>query len=215
MPMWNDHYTSGLFGRAVMDPTGGFLTAGLAMAGGAVSAAGTLAGGANAAQLGQMQQGAKQFESTQDVMNSAADIAGAQRSAIDIGQRANLLRSSAVASSAAGGVNAGTGSALTNEAQISSRGKYAAALDLFNGESASSSDLNKAAAAQYTGTMDLIGGQMQKKASTYAAVGTLASAGATAFKAYGGSMPNFGSGIDLSGFGFNPIAGVAGGPRIG
>lgn len=195
--------------NADFDPTGGILTAGLMLAGGAVSAAGTLAGGANAAQTGRMQQQGAEFQATQDKMNSAADIAGAQRSAIDVGQKANLLRSSAVASTAAGGVLTTSGSPLTNEADITSRGRYAAALDLFNGENAASSDLNKAAAAEYTGKMDLIGGQMQEKASKYAAIGTLASAGGTAFKAYGGAgPPSLSRGIDLSGFGFNPIAGA-------
>ena len=199
------------FANANFDPvTMTALTVGSALAGGAISAAGTLAGGANAAQMGQMQQTAAQFQATQDTMNSAADIAGAQRSAIDVAQKANLLRSSAVAHSAAGGVLTTSGSALTNESQIASRGKYASTLDLWNGQNAASGDLNKAAAAQLTGTMDLIGGQMQKKAATYSAIGTLASAGGTAFKAYGGGMPSLSRGIDLSGVGFNPIAGATG-----
>jgi len=164
-------------------------SAGATLAGGGLSAMGTLAGGSNAATTGRMQQQAQQFQATQDTMNSAADIAGAQRQAIDTGNKANLMRSSAVAGAAAGGVETNTGSAVTNQAQITARGRYAAALDLFNGQNAASSDLNKAAAAQYNGTMDLMGGQMQQEASEYAAAGTLAGAGGTAFKLFGGGGP--------------------------
>jgi hypothetical protein len=165
------------------------LAAGGTLVGGALSAAGTLAGGSNAAQMGKMQQQGEQFQATQDTMNSAADIAGAQCQAIDTGNKANLMRSSAVAGAAAGGVVTTSGSAVTHQAQITARGRYASALDLFNGQNAASSDLNKAAAAQYKGTMDLMGGQMQQEASEYAAAGTLAGAGGTAFKLFGGGGP--------------------------
>lgn len=174
-----------LFRNADFDPTGGILTAGLALGGGALSAAGTLAGGSAAATMGRLQQQAEQFQATQDRMNAAGDIAGAQRQAIDISQRANLTRSTAVASAAAGGVVTTSGSPVTNQAQISARGNYASRLALFNGQNAATSDINKATAAEYTGQMDLIGGQLTKQASDITAAGTLASAGASAFKMYG------------------------------
>ena len=184
--MWNDRYSAlGALGGVNWDPTGGVLTSGLALAGGAVSALGTLAGGSNAAQLGQMRQGAAEFEATQDTMNSAAEIAAAGRRGIETSTQASLVGSRARATAAAGGVNAGTGSPLSNEAQIASRGRYAAALDLFNGQNAATADLNRAAAAHYTGTMDLMGGEMAKEGSEFAAAGTLASAGASAFRMYG------------------------------
>jgi hypothetical protein len=178
------------FASADFDPTGGLLTAGMMAAGAGLSATGTLAGGANAATTGRMQQQAQQFQATQDTMNSAADIAGAQRQAIDTSNKANLTRSSAVAGAAAGGVVTTSGSAVTNQAQITARGSYASALDLWNGQNAASSDLNKAAAAQYQGTMDLMGGQMQQEASEFAAAGTLAGAGGTAFKLFRGGGPS-------------------------
>ena len=181
--MWNDRYSAvGLFNRAVSDPVS--MTA-LAVAGGAMSAAGTLMAGNAAAAYGRMQQQEKEFEATQDVMNSAADIASAQRQSLDIATKARLAESTAVAAAAAGGVTTTTGSPLTNEAQIAARGRYASALELWNGQNAASGDLNKAAAAHYSGLVDRIGGEMQQKASYFSAAGTLASSGASAYKMYG------------------------------
>lgn len=174
-----------LFRNADFDPTGGILTGALALAGGAMSAMGTLAGGSAAATMGRMQQQAAQFQATQDRMNAAADIAQASARAQDIGMRANLVRSTALASAAAGGVVTTGGSTVTNEAQIASRGQYAAALEMWNGQNSATGDLNKAAAAQYSGQMDLIGGQMAQEASEFSAAGTLVASGASAFKAYG------------------------------
>ncbi len=48
--MWNDRYSAaGALSRVLLDPTGGLLTGGLALAGGVTSALGTLAGGSNQA----------------------------------------------------------------------------------------------------------------------------------------------------------------------
>jgi hypothetical protein len=212
--MWNDRYSAvGLFDRAVFDPTGGIATGALALAGGAMSAMGTLAGGSSAAAMGAMQRQAAEFQATQDTMNSASDIASAQRQAIDITQKANLLRSSAVASAAAGGVTTTSGSPLTNEAQIAGRGDYASRLALWNGQNAATGDLNKAAAAHYSGLVDEIGGQMQKQASEFTAAGTLASSGASAFKlygmaggGYGGASGNIGYGAGVGAYGPIPLS---------
>src|SRR5258706_166756 len=157
----------------------------LAVAGGALSATGTLMGGNAAAAYGRMQQQAAEFQATQDTMNSAADIASAQRQSLDIATKARLAESTAVAAAAAGGVTTTTGSPLTNESQIAARGRYASALELWNGQNAASGDLNKAAAAHYSGLVDRIGGEMQQKASYFSAAGTLASSGASAYKIYG------------------------------
>src|SRR5258706_9988113 len=193
--MWTDRYSAHpdydspeslrfirLFRNADFDPVS--MTA-LAVAGGAMSAAGTLMGGNAAAAYGRMQQQEKEFEATQDVMNSAADIASAQRQSLDIATKARLAESTAVAAAAAGGVTTTTGSPLTNEAQIAARGHYASELELWNGQNAASGDLNKAAAAHYSGLVDRIGGEMQQKASYFSAAGTLASSGASAYRMYG------------------------------
>jgi hypothetical protein len=183
--MWNDRYTAiGLFDRATFDPFSGTFAA-LSAVGSGLSAMGTLAGGANAAAMGRMQQQAADFQATQDTMNSASEIAAAGRRSQDTLLKANLTRSTAVANAAAGGVTTTAGSALTNQAQIASRGQYAAALDMWNGQNAASGDLNKAAAAHYSGLLDEIGGEMQQKASEFTAFGTLASGGASAYKIYG------------------------------
>lgn len=168
----------------LQDPTGGIATAGLMLGGGLLSAAGTLAGGNAAKQMGLMQQNEKEFEAQQEQENSAADIAQGQQAGIEASTKANLLKSSAVATAAAGGVETTSGSAVTNQAQIDVRGKYAAAMDLWNGQNAATADLNKAAAAQYTGLMDAAGGDMAQQGSELAAAGTLMSSGGSAFKAY-------------------------------
>lgn len=174
-----------LFRRAVFDPTGGLLTAGLALGGSAMSAAGTLMGGNAAAAYGRMQQQAEQFQATQDRMNAASDTAAGQRKMFETKLQADLTQSKSVANAAAGGVTTTTGSPLATQAQIGSRGHYEAALDLWNGQNAATADINKAAAADFTGQMDAIGGQMQQQASVYSAFGTLASGGASAYKLYG------------------------------
>src|SRR5712675_573683 len=136
--MWTDRYSAHpdydspesrrfirLFRNCDFDPTGGILTMGLMAIGGAMSAAGTLAAGNAAAATGRMQQQAAEFQATQDTMNSAADIASAQRQSLDIATKARLAQSTAVAAAAAGGVTTTTGSPLTNESQIAARGHYA------------------------------------------------------------------------------------------
>lgn len=180
--------------------------AGLALVGGALSAAGTIMGGNAAAAMGRMQQQADQYQATQDVMNSASEIAAAQRRSIDTQYKTQLAQSSAVANAATGGVETTTGSPLTNEAQIGARGHYAAALDLWNGQNAASGDLNKAAAADYSGLMAEQGGQMAQEASYFSAAGTLMSSGASAYKLYG--MAGAGA-PSVSLPGFNPIANAA------
>src|SRR5262249_52914310 len=108
-----------------------------------------------------------------------------------------------VAQAAAGGVTTTTGSPLTNEAQIAARGRYASNLELWNGQNAASGDLNKAAAAHYSGLVDQIGGEMQQTASEFSAAGTLASSGASGYKMYGmgggGGGSSWGPGVGATG----------------
>jgi hypothetical protein len=104
-------------------------------------------------------------------------------------QKTNLLTGTATARGAAGGVDVGTGSAAENVGEITQRGRYAAALDLWNGQNAASSDLNKAAALDYQAKLDILGGDAAKKASYFTAGGqmlsTIAGAGSTAWKNFG------------------------------
>ena len=146
-------YTSPLFDplstttAALATLGGGSAATGGAMAltgiGTGISAMNTIAGGDYAARIGRAKQAEAKFEADQDVSNAAGEIASAQRQAIDVNQKANLLRSSAVASAAAGGVNTGAGSALTNQAQIAARGRYQADMDLWSGQNQASGLLNR------------------------------------------------------------------------
>jgi hypothetical protein len=154
--------------------------------GAGISAANTIAGGDYAAQIGRMKQAEANFEADQDVSNSAGEIAAAQRRAIDVNQRAGLLRSSAVAQAAAGGIDAGAGSSLTNQAQIAARGRYQADMDLWSGQNQATGLLNRAAGKRYTGELDAIGGEEMRRASVLNAFSTIAGGGASFMRMYGG-----------------------------
>jgi hypothetical protein len=164
--------------------TGG--AAALTGAGAGISALNTLMGGAFASTAGKAKQAEANYEAGQDVANSAGAIASAQRQALDAGQRADLLRSSAVAQAAANGVNAGAGSALTNQAQIAARGRYQADMDLWSGQNQATGLLNQAAAKRYTGDLDALGGEQAGAASGLGALSTLAGGGASLLRMYGG-----------------------------
>jgi hypothetical protein len=163
--------------------TGGAMA--LTGAGAGISALSTLMGGGYAAAVGKAKQAEANFEADQDVANSAGEIASAQRRALDAGQKANLVRSSAVAQAAAGGVDAGAGSALTNEAQIAARGRYQADMDLWSGENQATGLLNRAAARRYTGDLDAIGGGEASLAADLGALSTIAGGGASLLRLYG------------------------------
>jgi hypothetical protein len=192
-------YASPLFdplsvtGAALAGLTGGGALSGSAFAlgniGSALSAANTIAGGNYAAEAGQMKQSLADFQAEQDVENSPGEIASAQRQAINVDQQANLQRSSAVANAAAGGIEAGTGSALTNQAQIMGRGNYQAGMDLWQGQNRATQLLNDAAGKQYSGYMDLLGGEEAQRAADLSAGSTIAGGGASLLRMYGGGMP--------------------------
>jgi hypothetical protein len=170
------------------------LSGGSALAGGAatlrgvsagLTAANTIAGGNFAAESGAMKQTLANFQADQDIESAAGDVAAAQRQAIGVSQKANLQRSSAVASAAAGGVDAGTGSALTNQAEIASRGSYQAGMDLWQGQSRATALLNQAAGKQYAGDSDLLGGEEAQRAADLSAASTIAGGGASVLRMYG------------------------------
>jgi hypothetical protein len=117
-------------------------------------------------------------------LNASSDIAAAQTRMFQTQQKTNLLIGSATARAGASGVNAGVGSAAENVGEIGQKGRYAAALDLWNGQNAASGELNKAQAQDYQSTLDKIGGDAAKNASVYSALGTLAGGGTSAYKLY-------------------------------
>jgi hypothetical protein len=175
---------------AVFDPTGGILTAGLAAAGAGLGAAGTLAGGANAKAAAQGQSQEALYQAAQSRINASSDIASAQRTMFNSQFKTNALISTATARAGASGVDAGTGSSVENVGQIAQKGRYAAALDMWNGQNAASADLNKAQADQYQSTLDLIGGNEAQQASVYSAAGTIAGGAASAYKLYSPLAPS-------------------------
>ena len=151
-----------------------------------LSAANTLAGGSYAAQVGKAKQAEANFEADQDVANSASEIASAQRQALDAGQKADRLRSAAVAQAAANGIDAGAGSALTNQAQIAARGRYQADMDLWSGQNQATGLMNRAAGKRYTGDLDAIAGDEASRAAGLNAMATIAGGGASFLRMYGG-----------------------------
>jgi hypothetical protein len=151
-----------------------------------ISALNTLMGGGFAAMTGKAKQAEANYEADQDVINSSGAIASVQRQALDAGQKADRLRSSAVAMAAANGVDAGAGSALTNQAQIAARGRYQADMDLWSGQNQATGLLNQAAAKRYTGDLDALGGEEAETAAGLGAMATIAGGGASLFRLYGG-----------------------------
>jgi hypothetical protein len=166
------------------------IMAGVSAAGAAASAAGTLAGGANSAAMGRAQAGEATFESAQDRLNASSDIAAAQTRMFQTQQKTNLLVGSATARAGASGINAGVGSAAENVGEIGQKGRYAAALDLWNGQNAAAGDLDKAQAQDYQSSLDIIGGQSAQKAATFSALGTLAGGGSSAYKLFSQNPPS-------------------------
>jgi hypothetical protein len=162
---------------------------GLTGLGSAISAASSLAGGGYASEIGQMKQQAADYQAAQLRENAAGEVAAAQRQAFDVGQKANMLRSSAVANAAASGVNAGAGSAVTNQAAIVQRGQYQSSMDLWNGQNRATGLLNQAQGVQYTGYMDALAGQEAQRASYLSAMSTIAGGGASLLRMYGGGVP--------------------------
>jgi hypothetical protein len=158
--------------------------ASLSLAGTGLSALGTLAGGNNAMAAAQGASNEAQYQAAQSRINASSDIASAQRTMFNSQFKTSALISTANARAGASGVDAGSGSAVENQGAIAQRGRYAAALDLWNGQNAAAGDLNKAQADQYQSTLDLIGGKEAQTASMYSALGTLAGGGASAYKIY-------------------------------
>jgi hypothetical protein len=152
--------------------------------GAAVSAAGTIAGGANAAALGQSQQNAYNYQAAQLTENASSEIGAAQRQMLDTQEKTRLAEGTVTADAAGGGFTASTGSPLAISSSIARRGSYEAAMQLWQGENASTGDQNKAQGDVMSGQIAAEGGQMQQEAADFSAVGNLASAGGTMFKNY-------------------------------
>lgn len=158
---------------------------GMTAGGGIMSALSSLMGGKTQAQLGLAQQEEADSQADQLTENAAGEIGAAQRQALDAKLKASLTGSTARAGASAGGINAGTGSALTNQEQIGSRGEYQAAMDLWQGENKSTSDLNEANAVRFGGQIAAEGGQAQQTASELTAFSSLGAAGAKMADTYG------------------------------
>jgi hypothetical protein len=168
-----------------------------------LTAANSIASGGFNDELGQMKQAQANFAAAQDIQNAAGETAAAQRQAIGVSQKANLQRSSAVADAAAGGVEASTGSALTNQAQIAGRGSNEAGFDLWQGQNRAVGLQNQAAGQQYSGYMDLLQGEEAQRSSYLNAASTIAGGGASLLKMYGDKRPNPSLGVGN----FYPTAG--------
>lgn len=165
------------------DPlTGSLILSGI---GAGVSAAGTLAGGANAAMLGQSQQNEANYQAAQLRENASSEIGAAQRTMLDTQQKARLAQGKLTADAAGSGFVASTGSPEAISESIARRGSYEAAMNLFQGENASTGDLNRAQGIEMGGDIAAEGGQMQQEGADFSAIGNLATAGGSMFKTYG------------------------------
>ncbi len=158
---------------------------GLSAIGTGLSASGTIAGGNAAAAAGQMQQQAANFQAAQDEENATQAFASGQRQMLADQDKTRLALSTVRATAAGNGTDAGVGSPATIAGSIARRGSFNAAMDMFNGASAETGLLNKAAGERYTGEAEAIGGQEAQGASDLAAWGTIAGGAGSMLKGYG------------------------------
>lgn len=170
-------------GTALM--AGGMAAKGI---GAGISAEGTLAGGEFARTAGQMEKtaayaraGEQDYEASQVEQNASQALAASQRQMLATRENTRLAMSTAIARGAASGVNVAVGSPATDVGELAKRGEYNALMDMFNGESAQSGLLNKAAGIRYGADITRMGGDFagleggeKYYASKLAAAGTLA-----------------------------------------
>jgi hypothetical protein len=157
-----------------------------AQAGATIAAGGQIAAGNAALQAGQMQQAAYNYEAQEDTENASQAFAGGQRQMLADQDKTRLAISTA-------GTNAGVGSASVIQGQIAKRGSYNAAMDMFNGESAETGLLNKAAGETYSGEAALIGGEEAQTASQIQAQATIAGGSAAMDSSIGSAFGSFGN----------------------
>lgn len=162
--------------------------------GAGISAIGTLAGGANAAALGQSQQNAYNYQAAQLQENASSAIGASQRTMLDTQENTRLAEGTVTADAAGGGFTAGVGSPGAIAGSIAKRGSFQAAMNLFQGENQSTGMLNQAQGDVMSGQIAAEGGEMQRDASEFSAVGNLATAGGSMFKNYA-SMTNPSGGV--------------------
>ena len=171
--MWNDRYSGqglSMWERVNLDPLT-MTTMALTAIGGGLSAAGTLAGGNAAKQAGDLMQ-------QQSIQNAAQATASGQRKMLDTQDRTRMAMSTVTARAAAGGVDAGVGSPVTDVGEVAKRGSYHALMDMFNGQSEGVGLQNQGNLAEWEGT--------QKQDNSYlSAAGTLAGSAGSMFQQYG------------------------------
>jgi len=185
--MRNNRFTVDIWAHACFDPATLMVGSLAATAvGSGISAMGTIAGGNAAAQAGQMQQAAANNQAAQLEENATQAFASGQRQALDDQEKTRLAISTARATAAGSGVNAGVGSPVSDVGALAKRGSYNAALDMFNGASAATGLRNQAAGVRYSGEAAAIGGQEQQQASLLSAAGTIAGGAGSMLKSYGG-----------------------------
>jgi hypothetical protein len=164
-----------------------------AQQGAMISAQGTLAAGDAALEAGRLQKASYDFEAEQDTDNAAQSFAAGQRQALATQDKTRLAISSARAVAGGNGTNVAVGSPSAIVGDIARRGSYAAATDMFNGESAATGLRNKAAGERFSGEAALFGGQQQQAASRIAAQATLAGGEAARDSATGNMLANIGN----------------------
>lgn len=175
-------FTSLSSGRTAADLAlqSGQTAADAALSGSALTARGQEISGDFAAKAGRMQKQAADYEAAQLEGQEGTQIGVAQRQGLDTRLKASMVASSARAGAAAGGVEASSGSAATTQQEITTRGEYAALMDMWQGKNAATGLENKARGIRYGGTLAEMGGEEQRLASRTSALATLASGSAAA-----------------------------------
>lgn len=160
----------------------------LMIAGTVMSAAGQLRAGNAAAEAGMAQEQASRYAADQADAQAGQEIAMSQREAQDARRQERFAQSRLQALAAASGGGATDPTVLNLSSGIAEEGTYNALTALYNGEERARALRTTAIANRFEGAQYRRAGEVKRKSSQFAAVGTLLQGGAAI-----GQTPQFSS----------------------
>lgn len=145
--------------------------------------------GALAAQQGQAQRSAAEFQATELDQQAGQDRASSQHQAVDARRQATFAESRAQALAAASGGGASDPTVVTNSARITGEGEYSALTALFNGEERARGLETQGNLARFTGQQQQLAGNYRQDAYNSGADVTLMNGATSLYQKYGVPAP--------------------------
>lgn len=150
---------------------------------------GGLMAGRGARAAGEAERRAAEFQARQLEQNAGQSVAASQRSAEEERRKARLVTSRALAVAAASGGGASDVTVQNVIANLDAEGAYRAMVALYEGED-KARQLNMAASAKrYDGELAAKAGKQRQAAYSVAALGSMATGGASLYMKYGRGGP--------------------------